>query len=236
MRLCPEALPLATRLRLRPDVEVLVTSDAVWIRGPSLDDELCLVLRALPSIARYAVGERSLLFEEGHRVPNGPLPDGDWRPLAAFFALDAPPPLLPAVSERLVSLALVRTTVGRPTRLLLCELDVWVDYAVTAPEIRLDGLVFAASDDRRVLVRSTGGIVPTPPIPGRHHVEEQDIAWPAGFSFSPAVGAAVIRRRLGIPERDLALFDEDGSYELVPACDFVRASRAAARATREALR
>jgi hypothetical protein len=107
----------------------------------------------------------------------------------------------------------------------------WRDYAVAAPQIRLNCLSFAASDDSQALVRGE----PLPPLPGTRFVEVSGVAVPLGWTWWPAVDAEVVRQALGFAEYDLALFTSAGECELIVADDFVRATRSAVRLTAKEL-
>jgi MoxR-vWA-beta-propeller ternary system domain bpX2 len=66
-------------------------------------------------------------------------------------------------------------------------------------------------------------------VAGRFFVEQEGVAVPAGWRWEPAVDAAVLRRLCNLGPGDLALLDQDGTFDLVPAGQFVRASRSAVR-------
>jgi hypothetical protein len=60
------------------------------------------------------------------------------------------------------------------------------------------------------------------------------VAWPCGTTWSPPIDVEVLRELLSLSEGDLAVFAADvvsgeATYELIPAADFVLASRSAAR-------
>jgi hypothetical protein len=62
----------------------------------------------------------------------------------------------------------------------------------------------------------------------------ENAALPAGWRLEPELEPAALARLLALEHGDLALFDVDGSWEHLPVQAFVRATRAAARATSEA--
>ncbi|HVW35796.1 MAG TPA: hypothetical protein VHB99_00775, partial [Pirellulales bacterium] len=70
---------------------------------------------------------------------------------------------------------------------------------------------------------------PLAPLGGVQYVEESGIAVPAGWHWSPAVEAAVVRAALGLEPGDSALWFADGSWQKIAADDWVRATRSAAR-------
>ena len=71
---------------------------------------------------------------------------------------------------------------------------------------------------------------PLPSLPGRACVEDAGIVVPAGFAWTPAVSARVVRRALFATDETIVLWEEDG-VRLLDAELFVPASRAAAHAT-----
>src|SRR5262245_57901329 len=118
----------------------------------------------------------------------------------------------------------------REPALLETGLDLLLQYALAAPQWRIDRWSFAASG-LRVLVRG----LPLPPLPGIHWVEMEGICVPAGRAWSPAVEPAVVRQLLALEPGELALLREDGAWDRVSSDDWVRASRSALRRTQEAL-
>ena len=115
----------------------------------------------------------------------------------------------------------------RDPNLLIATQHAWTCFATAAPAVRLAPLSFAASSDGRVVVRGT----PLPAMEGTFYVVTDQIAVPAGWRFEPPVAAAVLAAVLQLGERDLALLNNDGSYDLIPGEGFVQATRAAVRAT-----
>lgn len=218
----------AGRLRLRGDIEVCdADGDVLWLRGPALTDDLDLELRKLPGGVRYHAGPGGRLTALGDRLPSDRLPAACWRPLATWLAPAPQPAALAGERPAAVPVRLVRTGREAPAAVLVTTLAAWVEYATTAPQARLRPLRFAASADGRAVLWGT----PVPPLPGRRFVERDGVAVPAGYAWSPAVDAGVLREVFGMRAGDLVLLDEAGGYEWVAAGDFARASRSGARAT-----
>ena len=216
---------LAASLRLRANVEACESGDDLWLRGAGMTEDLDVELRKIAPEQRYDVLPDGQLKPDGLRIPEGKLPRADWRPLIEYITPEAPPAASPGVVERL-SLKLVRSETEKPATLLVTTFHAFADYAETAPSLRLDPLRFAA-DGGRALLRGT----PLPPLPGTRYVEEHGVAVPAGWSFSPSVGTAVIRALLELDGDDVALFATDGSFERIRAAQFVPARRSAVRLT-----
>lgn len=225
-------------------LEVAECGDAIWLLagcaasgfhqlinsqgdgGELLDRALC----TLPG-ARYRVLADGQLVPEGQRVPRGRLPSGEWTPLARWLQVKLPAAALPGRIEQRVALRVVRTADEQRPSALVTALDRWIEYCLSAPEVRLRPLAFAVSSDRRVFV--TGS--PLPSLPGERYVVSDGVAVPCGYALQPRIGGTLLRRLLQLEQGDLALFAADGSFERIAHDDLVAASRGAARATAEAL-
>jgi hypothetical protein len=125
----------------------------------------------------------------------------------------------------------VRSGEEREPSLLLTNLEEFNGFAVTAAQVRLERLQFAADDQGRVLVRGE----PLPPLPGRRFVLHGSVAVPAGLAWHPAVSAEVLARRFGVSVDALVVWNEDGTITRLHAEQFVPATRSAARMTAQAL-
>lgn len=216
----------AAGLRLVPGIEACESGADVWLRGPEGGEELALALRRLPGADRYEVLPGGALRVPGKRVPAGALPAGPWVAAADWAAAEPQAGALPAELTQRVNARLEPAGAERPANLLRVPMAAFAAWAGSAPAARLRALSFAASEDE-ALVRGE----PLPPLPGRAYAESGGIAVPCGRVLLPAAGAAAWRARLALAEGDLALFDDDGSFERIPEAAFVRASRSAARAT-----
>jgi hypothetical protein len=217
----------AAALRLHRGIEVLEEESGLWLRGRDLDDAVDLALRKLPGARRYTVLADGKLRPAGARVPAGRLPEGTWLSLASWARPEPQPAALGGVLRERVRPELVRSTREREPGALLTAVATWNAWATGAPAVRLKPLRFAVSADRRVLVQGT----PLPPLPGERYAVSDGIATPCGFDWSPAVEAMSLRKRLGLDEGDLALFDREGVCELIRGPSFVAASRSAVRVT-----
>ena len=217
----------AGRLRQVAGVEVCELSEAVWLRGPQSGEEVRWQLAAVAGARRFSVLPDGQLLPAGAHVPQGRLPQGPWTALAGWMGLDLPPATLAGRGDAAVSLALVRSDRVQEASLLLTQHGLWAAYAVEAPQVRLDRWRFAVAADGRVAVHGR----PLPPLPGQRWVEDQGIAVPAGWTWVPTVEAALLRQVLGLAAGDVALWNMDGAWERIAADEFVRATRAAVRAT-----
>lgn len=226
------AAAIAGRLRQLGGVEVCRLGENLWLRGNALDESLDRRLRCLPGAQRFLVLPDGQLRAQGARVPRGRLPEGPWIPLRRWLAVELPLAGLAGRLQERVPLKVVRSTEPQDPGAILTEVDAWQTYVATAPQARLDRWMFAAAGDGRVLVRGS----PLPPIRGERLVDRDGILVPAGWTWSPAVEAAVIRNLLGLGEGDLALLHPKDAWECVPAAELVRATRPAVRTTADAFR
>jgi hypothetical protein len=218
-------------LRFLAGAEACFADELIWLRGNELSDADELRVRQLPGAERFQVNEAQELIPPGALLPVGKLPAGDWQKLISFIVPELPPPRIVAGSLPRLSLTLVRDAEQRDVAALLTSFERWREYALQAPQVRLSPLQFAASSAGNVLIVGT----PLPPISGTFFTEASGIYVAAGWHWSPAVSAAVVRRALQLQPDDLALWHATGHWELICRTDFVAARRAAVRATGEAL-
>lgn len=224
----PVGSPLAAAaLRLRPGVLVRAADGELWLRGDRLTDDLDLELRKLPGAQRFAVDANGTLIPHGSRIPRGSLPDAGWQPLSDYLTPAPQPAALGGELTQRATLRLTRTTREEPATVLLTTLDHWTAYATAAPQVRLESLQFATTDDGRAAIRGS----PLPPLPGQRYTEREGIAVPTGFALTPALDSATLRAVLGTTAADLAVFADDSSWELIRDTDFTPATRPSARAT-----
>src|SRR5262249_52549002 len=131
-------------------------------------------------------------------------------------------------SER-IAIALEPASASDAPDLLVCALADWSDYATRAPQVRLERLTFAASADGRAVVRGT----PLPPIPGTRYYERAGVAVACGWGWPSWLTAELVRAALNIETGAVALFSPAGTWEEIPADQFVQATRSAVRLTAE---
>lgn len=241
IRVCRADAPsVAASLRLRPNLRAALDphrgvggdplAGDLWLRGDAMDEALDRVIRQLAPAARFSIstaGQGEELIPHGHLLPVARLPDRlQWQPLDELFAIERPAAALPGHPPSPVKIAIIRCDTERPAAMLRTSLVTWATYAERAPGIRLRALRFAASAGE-VLI--TGQ--PLPPLPGERLWTSDGIVVPCGWTWSPPVDAATLRRALSLREHDVALFGDDGSWQYVPAEAFVAARRSAVRRT-----
>ncbi len=229
-----EAASLA-RLRSWHGIEVISDDQYVWVRIPEESrpadgdrERGDRVLLAIPG-CRFTILADGQLVPAGKLVPQGRIPDGTWCRLHEWITLEPPVALLGGTVAERASLKLVRARQLQPSGVLITKLPVWRDYVASAAAVRLERWSFAADDRGLVVVRGT----PLPPIPGTRYVEAHGVACPAGWTWTPAVDAAIVAKTLSIESGDLALLQVGGGWDHIPADRFVRATRSSVRLTAE---
>ncbi len=214
-------------LRLVPGLEVAEASGSIWLRGEALAEDLRPLLQAIPAVARFERTGDALRWPAG-LVPRGVLPPGPWRPLASAFPLTAP--AITTTTSGAVPRAAVRLTRGGtllPPAALLLPLAVWARFAIEAPTVRLQRWRFAASrGEGRVLVLGT----PLPALPGEPFIAPAPgLLIPAGCTWTPAIDPAVLRAAAGARADDIVWWREREGILLLPAEQWVPATRSGAR-------
>ena len=226
-----EAAERVAALRQWPGVECCTIAPLIWLRGGAIDEPQQRVCRSLPGARRFTVLEDGQLLPVGAAVPRGWLPKGPWQRLDQWLKLELPPTIDAGRLPAPTALRLVRSSQQREPNWLLTSLDAWVQYAATAPKVRLARWSFAADRHARVLVRGA----PLAPLAGGRLVEADGIVVPAGWTLAPLAEAAVIRRVLGLAAGEFAVWSQDGSWRRIAADDFVQATRSAVRLTHQEL-
>lgn len=209
------------------DLRVLVENDQLWVTGPQFDEALQRALLTLPGGDRYTVLPDRQLVPEGCLVPTGVLPSGVWLTIREFLPVGWETRLWPGHINRRASWQLVRTSHYSEPNVLLVDRAAWCEYGVAAPQVRLDRWHFAMNAASDALVRGA----PLPPLPGMQFVESEGVAVPAGWERSPPLAPAIVREVLSLSAGDFVLQHVDGTCDVVPAGDFVAASRSAIRAS-----
>jgi hypothetical protein len=225
-------LPLASaralaRLRRKAELLVLVDEDRVWLRGSSLDAASRKELLSLPALERYFVGDDEQLTPWNRLTPQAQIPAGAWMKLRDWADLSLPPSGWPGERPKAARLSLVRDCRERPARALLCAWNTWGAYVTTSPLFRLAGLAYVANSDERVVIRGES----LPPLRGQRLTEDEGILVPAGWSWSPNVGAGIVRGAFGLKANESALWLASDRWERVPADAWVSATRSAVRET-----
>ena len=119
-----------------PGVTVARHEGHVWVRGGEPADDVVRLLQCLPNSGRFDVLPDDALLIPGRRVPQGYLPQLTWQPLKSFLTVVLPPSSIPARQHTRVEIRLVPSLEVSEPDVLLTDLDVWAQYANSAPQVR----------------------------------------------------------------------------------------------------
>ncbi|KAA2245565.1 hypothetical protein F0L74_06310 [Chitinophaga agrisoli] len=203
--------------------------EELWVRGISIAARAELKLQQLPTLHTYMLDEQERLFPPGKPTPIGQLPRVRWRTLKEFMPVTLPVSAMPGALPAPYPIQLAPCSTPQEGNALLTDLATWKTYAEGAPQVRLQPLRFAVSENNTVLILGT----PLPPVPGREYFLRDNILLPCGFEFDPPVIAALVARKLNPQQQNLLLFDTEGQWEQIPPEYFVPCTRSAIRLTKE---
>ncbi|QDU58344.1 hypothetical protein [Aeoliella mucimassa] len=208
-------------------VEVLADdATCCWVRGAELDPPVEQVLRSILGCRMFRALPDGQLVPLGKSVPQGYAPEGAWTPLSRWLTVELPTRRFAAKVPGRVNIQLVRCEQMQPAALVCVSRREWLNYVVTAPQVRLDRLQFATSSDSTLIAGH-----PLPPLNGTYYWVRVGVAAPVGYHWSPAVDAEVLSLVLQLKSDDIALLQPNGSCSVVKSDEFVRASRSAVRLT-----
>lgn len=219
------------RLRLLPGVEFGEERDAFWLRGSGPLDEICSLLQTVPHLQLFDVDEDGKLRPLGKLLSDGQLPTVKFVPIQQAIVPQLPIAAFSQAKVAAVPMPLVRGGDEQAASLLLTDLETWSDYAIEAPEVRLNRWRFAAASDGRVAVHGE----PIPSLPGQQFWVTHGVALPVGWCCEPVIDGAVLADRVGVQEGELVLWHTTGEIERLSGEAFVHASRSAVRSTVKAL-
>ena len=220
-----------SRLRLERQLRCLPAQDHLWIRYTTVRPDIDVVLSSIAGVTRYRVTDLDeLLHWDAGRVPVGVLPTGHWMPLSEFLTVVVPPAAFCGVTNERIPLRLVRSSTVKAATALLTDAKTFTGWAARAATVRLDRLTFAASSDRKIIVRGD----PLPPVRGQRFTERSGVAVSEGFEWDPPVDGEIIRELVNAVRGDFVLLmNQSGATRtiVVASAHFVKGSRSAARLT-----
>lgn len=217
------AKQLAT-LRDAAAVEVLAAdAERVWLRGAMLDDRTARLLRSVLGCQVFLPLDDQQLVPQGAGVPRGFVPQGAWTRIEDWLELTLPTSRFTARAVLKAPLRLERWSHAVEPRLVRLPRGEWIAYASTAPRVRLNRLMYAASDEHVVV---TGG--PLPPVAGQFFCIDHGVAAPIGYRWRPHIDAVVLKEAWGVGHGDMVLL-HSGGCERIRGDQFVGASHSSVR-------
>ena len=200
---------LAT-LRLEPDVEAGAADGTYWLRGPASDAVLHRV-QMIPYVKLFHLDPENALRPWNRHLAVGVMPNIRFEPISKMIQPVLPTAGWPNVDIERIPLSLERSGQMLPASILMTSKDIWREYAVSAPAIRLRRWTFAVSDDHRVIIRGH----PIPPLPGQQFRETDGVAIPVGWECSPALEGSTLSAVVEAEPGGLVLLSTDGTMETI---------------------
>lgn len=214
-------------LRDHPDVEVLVLTDAIWLRAQRRDDDLDRAVAAIPDAERFGVDEDGDCRLPQRHIPVAHVPGGSWTNLRELCVPEAPRAALPAEAPAAAALRLERGGDASGANVLIVRFAALARWVSTAAAVRCRPLRFAADARGNALVHGA----PVAPLPGAAAFEQHGVAVPLGWRLQPQLPPQLVATRLRLRAGDLALFDDRRRCTLVRDEQFAAVTRGAIQAT-----
>jgi hypothetical protein len=223
--------------------DVAMDERFVWFRLHGPIASLQTVLAAIPGLRWSLRDDR--LFRLHCRVPDGRLPQLDWRPVHQWAQVELPrinvAAKLPQGSHR--PLRLARGGRETPSSLMLTSIAKLARWAEGAPDERLRLLRWVVR--KQTHPPSTEGMradpaegeclilgSPLPPIEGQFFVVRDRIAVPAGHQWLPRASTADVRQVFGLTENDWLIWESTDQYSVMDNALFATATRGSIRQCR----
>lgn len=237
-------LQRAGELRSLSGVLAAIVGNMLWVRGEGLDAELHRLLAPISDGPVFQLALDGRLTPFGATVPIQRLPETDWKPLREILTPILPSSQMAVVQVPRVRLTLERTTSVQDAALLVTEWPSFCNWALTAPEVRLQACRFAVCRDssaefgystvsvRRVAIMGQS----LPPLAGERFWLTGSIAIPLGFHWVPRVDAKTLEAVFakGIEENSPKIcfwHAEQNQVEAIMSSEWVPLTRANVRAT-----
>lgn len=216
-------------LRGIEDLRVFPDADVIWIHTRSTEQGLPGYLAALPGNA-FQLGQDNTLTPPGNHLATSRLSNPQWLSLQEWLKVRLTATNWPGRPENRIRLELVDSASITPSSAVLTSIEflaAWIDESAA---FRFQNLTFAMNTESRVLVVGS----PLPSLRGIRFQLHDRIAIPAGRHWSPAIDTASVRRIFGDPDGTI-LWSETDTWEIIPATAFAAVTRAAVRASHNAM-
>lgn len=187
----------------------------IWVKGFETTQLELLALKSIPFKTLYYT-RKNKLFKHGSLLPEGPVPNLSWIPIAKALPLQLPSFNFNffGIQER-ISITLKQRTDEQVSLAMVTSISSLTAYIVHAPEIRLQLLNWTIVNQDQVLLLGT----PLLPITGQAYWHRQDFLLPAGYDFDLTLLHDILNERIN-PQRDhWVIWNTDSSYFLVKKTD-----------------
>lgn len=217
---------LLGNVRTLPGLSSREVDDIIYVRG--IPENPSIRIKKLPTLNTYTLSKSGELFPIGKSTPVAVISDLQWIPLQEYIDVEPPVSALPGTTDRKYSMALLPSNSERKGTAILTTLDIWKNYAESAPDIRLEKLSFAVSEQKKVLIMGN----PLPAIPGQEFWASERFLIPCGFDFEFPILKELFQKKFIQAHSDRILLSSDGNIEIIPDYNFVKATRSAIRLTK----
>lgn len=214
-------------IRCTPDWEIAMDDASIWIRSKQELESIDGTMRQLPIRNTFFIDTQNRLFSPESITPTGVLKELTWQSLSDFIKVSLPVSGLPGKSQQKIPIQLRSAQKTSEGVALMTSLEIWKKYAETAPEVRLESLQFAVSENNQVLI--TG--LPLPSLPGTEFWNCNNILLPSGYEFEVPMMAGFINKKLNPQQQSILLFDKNGGCQLIDKNFFIPAKRSSIRLT-----
>jgi hypothetical protein len=221
-------LPVLGSIRCRKNLQAAADGNSIWLKGIDAIEMMDMELKKLPIQHTFQIDQENQLFRQDGLVPIGKLQALQWQNLASFIKVEPPISALPASIDEGINIQLIESANEQKSTALLTSLQLFKDYAETAPAIRLERLAFAVSDKDEVFIVGH----PLPPLPGKEFWQSADIFIPAGLDFELQMAKSFVNKKMNEQGEAILVFDKDGSCQKIEKSFLVEAKRSAVRLTK----
>ena len=206
--------------------DVAFDEQFVWFRLHGPIANLQTVMAAMPG-SRWNLRD-GRLFRLHCRVPDGRLPQLDWRPVDQWVQVELPSinvaAKFPQASRR--PLRLIRGGYETPSTAMLTSIANLARWAEGAPDERLRSLRWVVRKQSptvsRAVVHADPEAVeclilgsPLPPLEGRFFVTRDRILVPAGHQWLPEASTADVRQVFGLNATDWLIWESTDQYSVI---------------------
>ena len=214
-------------IRLIPNLKIakVKESNLFWFRGISVEEAFNADVQ-LVNIKTIWQLNNELLFPIGKQTPETELPELEWESIIDYLKVEPPTSAMKSAEPQLIQLSLSGHDSDETINGLQTDLQHWLEFANTCPKHRLSNLRYACSEQQKVLILGQ----PLPPLPGSTFWRAGKMLIPSGYRFEPTIGLMEVENMLKL-NQEIAVFNANMSYEVIPLAAFEGASRSSIRRT-----
>ncbi len=214
---------LLGNIRTQTGLSAKEVDDFIYVRG--IPENPNIAIKKLPALNTYTLSKSGELFPIGKSTPVAVLDGSGWISIQEYIEVEPPLSALPGVIDKRYTMSLLPSEMGRTGSAILTSFETWINYAESAPGIRLEKLVFAVSEHKEVLIMGN----PLPAIPGQEFWASERFLIPCGYDFEYPVLTQLFQEKISQNQHSYIMLSADGNMEIIPEQCFVKATRSAIR-------